>query len=558
MNRLHGLESDIQIENILAMSNPIHIVWFKRDLRVHDHAALFNAAKSGPVLALFAWEPSVWAGEDYVMQHQQFIVECLQSLKKDLNSINLKLLQCGTGIVDALNAIKKIQPIAAIYSHEETGNDATFAVDKNVSAWCNTNNITWYEYPQNGVVRRLKNRNRWNQHWEQRMNAAIIQQPAVQTQVLQQSIFMRLAGQVIFADSFKPIANGQDKPKRQRGGRDNALEVFNSFLDGRAAKFRGGISSPLTAVTACSRLSPYLAYGCISMKEVVQATRERRMWAAQVPHQYPASLNAGLIGFESRLHWHCHFMQKLESEPEMEFANLHHAHDDMRDETLSDVESQRRLQIWAVGATGWPLVDACMAMLRETGWVNFRMRAMLMSTASYLYWLHWRGSGLHLAREFLDYEPGIHWPQTQMQSGTTGINTLRIYSPIKQAQDQDPTGAFVRHWLPALKNVPNAWIFEPYLMPKNLQLQYGCLLEKDYPAPIVDIALAMREAKAKIYSARQTKGAYDETQAVIKKHASRKGLLGGQRDKNGQQLVRKKSPKKSTLTHIKSSQQELF
>ena len=273
---------------------------------------------------------------------------------------------------------------------------------------------------------------------------------------------------------------------------------------------------------------------------------------------FPASLNSGLIGFESRLHWHCHFMQKLESEPEMEFENLHHAHDNMRDEQLSDVESQRRLQLWCNGETGWPLVDACMAMLRETGWINFRMRAMLMSTASYLYWLHWRGSGLHLAREFLDYEPGIHWAQTQMQSGTTGINTLRIYSPIKQAQDQDPTGAFVRHWLPQLKNVPNTWIFEPYLMPKAQQLQYGCVLDKHYPSPIVNIQQARRSASSKIIAARKQLGAHDETQAIIKKHASRKGLRGGQRDVNGQELASKSTQKKSNINYLKSKQRELF
>lgn len=380
--------------------------------------------------------------------------------------------------------------------------------------------------------------------------------------LLPRPIPTRQIGQIILPDRLKhyakPIASGQDKFRRQRGGRKLAFEIFNSFLDGRAAKFRGGISSPLSAVTAGSRLSPYLAYGCLSMREVVQATRDRRTWAGEVPHMFPKSLNGGLIGFESRLHWHCHFMQKLESEPEMEFENQHHAHDGMRDENLSDVESQRRLQAWSSGQTGWPLVDACMAMLRETGWINFRMRAMLMSTASYLYWLHWRGPGLHLAREFLDYEPGIHWSQSQMQSGTTGINTLRIYSPVKQAQDQDPTGAFVRHWLPSLKNVPNTWIFEPHLMPKSLQLQYGCVLENDYPAPIVDIAQAMRQARANISAARKKEGGYSETQAVIKKHGSRKGVLGSGRDKNWLELAQKKSEKKSKLMKIKSSQQELF
>ena len=98
------------------------------------------------------------------------------------------------------------------------------------------------------------------------------------------------------------------------------------------------------------------------------------------------------------------------------------------------------LNAWENGETGFPFVDACMRYLRKTGWINFRMRAMLMSFASYHLWLDWRKSGKILANFFTDYDPGIHWPQVQMQSGTTGINAIRIYNPIKQGIDQDPQG----------------------------------------------------------------------------------------------------------------------
>ena len=96
-----------------------------------------------------------------------------------------------------------------------------------------------------------------------------------------------------------------------------------------------------------------------------------------------------------------------------------------------------------------------MRALRHHGWINFRMRAMLMSVASYQLWLPWRQSGEALARLFVDYEPGIHWNQCQMQSGTSGINTVRIYNPIKQGLDHDPEGRFIRQWLPELRDVPS-------------------------------------------------------------------------------------------------------
>jgi deoxyribodipyrimidine photo-lyase len=245
------------------------------------------------------------------------------------------------------------------------------------------------------------------------------------------------------------------------------------------------------------------------MREVVQQTRAH---IADLPPQANRH-RAGLTAFISRLYWHCHFIQKLESEPAIEWRNMHRGYDNLREQDFN----QAFFDALKEARTGWPMVDACVTMLRETGWLNFRMRAMLVSVAAYPLWLHWRPVGEWLATQFLDYEPGIHWSQLQMQSGTTGINTTRVYNPIKQAQDHDPHGRFVRRWLPQMRDVPDTWLFEPWHMPTHLSPQ---LLTQ----PIVDLASATRESKQRLHARRQHTDVKAGKKAVIDKHASRKTM----------------------------------
>ncbi|MEX0339741.1 MAG: FAD-binding domain-containing protein, partial [Arenibacterium sp.] len=178
---------------------------------------------------------------------------------------------------------------------------------------------------------------------------------------------------------------------------------------------------------------------------------------------------------------------------------------------------QVRLQAWALGETGLPFVDACMRAVRATGWLNFRMRAMVMATASYHLWLDWRAPGLELARLFTDYEPGIHWPQVQMQSGTTGINTVRIYNPVKQGLDQDPTGAFTRKWVPELEAIEDKFLQEPWKADNA-----GDILERRYPAPIINHMEAARAARDRIWAVRRHSEFQREAADIQTRHGSRK------------------------------------
>lgn len=296
----------------------------------------------------------------------------------------------------------------------------------------------------------------------------------------------------------------------QHGGRNRGKQVLNDFLNVRCVSYRAGISSPLTAADACSWLSPYIASGRLSMREVVQVSQQQQLLLT-------SSRDAA---FMSRLYLHCHFIQKLESEPEIEWRNLHQLYDGLRE----DAHKGAYFQALQAGRTGWPMVDACAAMLRETGWLNFRMRAMLLSVASYPLWLHLRLVGLWLARQFLDYEPGIHWSQMPMQAGTTRINAIRIYNPLKPAQEHDSHAVFMRRWLSALQRVRDAWLFEPWQMPPQLQARCCARVGGNIPLPLLNLADATRVAKSLIHSLRFQSSVRNAKTAIVQKHGSRSHL----------------------------------
>ena len=498
------------------------IVWFKRDLRIVDHAALHAAAQHGPVLCLYVIEPSVWVQPDAAHQHYLFLLESLRDLDADLRRLGGQLHVLSGEFVDVLARLFIANSFVAVYAHEETGNDITYKRDLAVGQWCKSHNVEFLEFRQFGVVRKLKNRDDWKSHWDKHVRSPLL--PAPKLENLQ---FVSLPWQsldsvnnTVKLPSPTKLGLTLDAPKQhQIGGRKLGLEVLQDFLNDRSAQYRGGISSPLSAPTACSRLSPYLAFGCVSLREVVQSTYH-------AINALPAGnwQKKGLVAFVSRLYWHCHFIQKLESEPELEYQNVHRSYDGLRENDWNPAY----FEALTTARTGWPLVDACVVMLRETGWLNFRMRAMLVSVAAYPLWLHWHPVGQWLARQFLDYEPGIHWSQMQMQSGTTGINTTRVYNPIKQAQDHDPHGHFVRRWLPYMRRVPDAWLFEPWLMPQvmreHLGLTIGVGSDFDIPEPLVDLQTATRQAKTKLHALRSQPEVKAGKAAIVEKHASRANL----------------------------------
>jgi len=489
------------------------LVWFKRDLRTVDHAALNQAAERGPVLPLYVAEPGLWEQPDTSGRHWEFIAESLLELREALAVLGQPLVVRVGEIIPVLQDLQQQFVLDAVWSHQETGNNWTYRRDEHVRGFLDASNITWHELPQNGVVRRLASRDGWSRQWERHTTApqALVPQQLKALKGIEPGVIPTTAD----------LGLGPDpSPQRQRGGRNHGLERLESFLSRRGEAYHAEMSSPVTAYESCSRLSTHLAYGTLSIREVVQANRNRRREVKAQPAAERGTGAKALAAFEGRLHWHCHFIQKLESEPRIEFENLHRACNNLREGEFDP----EKFDAWCGAATGFPFVDACMRALEASGWINFRMRAMLMSFASYHLWLHWRQPAVFLARRFTDYEPGIHYAQSQMQAGTTGINTFRIYNPVKQSQDQDPAGRFIRQWLPQLARVPDRWIHTPWEMDRQTQRKSRCVIGDDYPPPVVDHVAAAKAARQRMGALRRG-AARAEGQKILQRHGSRKGGL---------------------------------
>ena len=480
--------------------------WIKKDFRILDNQCISKAVEEcSEILPFFCWEPSLINEDDYSSFHLQANWHALSGLCLSLIKRKSYPRIVFGDVIHELNKLYGIYSFDRLYSHVETGNLNSFNRDKKVGEWCRRKGVQWIEINQNSVFRgaNAEKRRKLLTKRDYRREGLISDPNEISSPVRKGLRSNNFEWNDLCKKTVK-FSGVKLSPSLQKVDEKSAHSTLNDFLENRGLGYSGGISSPNTAFDHGSRLSVHLTWGTLSLRTIFSELSKKRNFIKgndEISKKWKKSLRA----FESRLHWRDHFIQRLESFPNMENFTLNPAYQNLKYENNSEF-----LELWSAGQTGFPMIDASMRCLKNTGFLNFRMRAMVVSFACFGLHLSWRFIHEPLAGVFTDYEPGIHLSQLQMQAGVNGFNTIRVYSPKKQFLDHDPDAKFVKKWIPELEKYTSVEIANA-----------PDVVLSGYASPCIDLNSRSRKMKDRIFEIRKGNEGIRQTNKTLSKHGSK-------------------------------------
>lgn len=469
----------------------VSIVWMRRDLRLDDHVALFEAAEaSQSVVCAFVLDPVLLRGPRVGAPIVQFFLASAGALREHLQAAGSDLALLEGEFGDELIALAKRVGATAIFANSDTDPDA-IARDARVSTRLRRAglDVHWsvdqVYFAAGDVLQDSGKPYGVYTPYRRRWNARLTTQPRSPVRSKAAARPKYLARDVIGAtgDLPRPEDYGHASSDRYpRGGLDEGRRRLEAFLRRDARQYTERRNVP--ALDGTSRLSPHLRAGTLGIRTVVQAAVELRERAAP---DAASNVEAWL----GELVWRDFYHQLLVHHPRVAYEPYVEAAKEIAYEN-----DPRTYAAWCAGRTGYPIVDAAMTQLNTTGWMHNRLRMIVASFLTKHLLTDYHEGERYFEQHLADADLAANnggW-QWSASTGTDAAPYFRVFNPTLQGQTFDPNGTFVRSMIPALAGVPDAYVHEPWTLPPLLQAQCGCVIGRDYPAPIVDHATARRRA----------------------------------------------------------------
>ncbi|MBE9101727.1 FAD-binding domain-containing protein [Vacuolonema iberomarrocanum] len=450
------------------------VVWFRRDLRVSDHAPLHRAAMRGAVIPVFVLDRALLWHPETSVARVAFMLDCLRSLDQDLRDRGGRLIIRYGDPAEVLPQLVRDSEAEGVYAHIDFERIYGRVRDARVNqALAQADmKIRWFEPP--GTTPELMAYPRYRDLWYLHMAQSQLPTPS------QVDVPDTLVSEPVptLAD-LNMESDGKPIPP---GGTDPARDLLQRFYDEKMERYYWQLSYP--SAEATTGISPHVKFGAISIRECVQTAQQ---W--DCPDGRTERSRQQLI---ARLRWGSGFAQRFRYLPQLEVRSLYQVFD----EDGWDF-NEALYEAWQDGQTGFPIIDAAARCLQETGgWqqLNFRSRAIYASFLSNLAGMDWRYGALHFMRHLIDGDCPIDHYQWAMQAGVTHCadkTWTRIYNPEQTAVDRcDPEGAFIKRWVPEVAHLP----------PEDLGLPPRL---RDYPPPILDYRQARQRRVKQLERQRQ-------------------------------------------------------